>query len=243
MPFIRTFELAVDRLVAVRKDLQTEGAESSVRAAERNYRERMVEINNSFESVTQSSSTMEYKINEVGRTAVRVGEQLENIHVSRQRAQAAYDLVDYYNQFSRGNTSKLDTLREEGGREGRAQTAVILRRLNAVTKEVDLPNAEAVSTLPPTVIPTNHHIADTRGDRQVLRNLRERHAQALRQVLPQLRHKANGGKPFIAPLTIHTELNLLKALCTNAPRLQWRRILRRDVCQPTRVLHLAEPHP
>jgi len=233
----------VDRLVTVRKDLQTEGAESSVRAAERDYRERMVEINSNFESVTQSSSIMEYTINEVGRTAVRVGEQLESIHVSRQRAQAAYDLVDYYDQFSRGDTSKLDTLRKEGGREGRAQTAVILRRLNAVTKEVDLRNAEAVSTSLPTVIPTNHHIADTTGNRQVLRNIREGHTQALRQVLPQLGHKANGGKPFIAPLTIHTNLTVCKALCTNASRLQWRRILRRDVCQPTRVLHLAEPRP
>lgn len=137
----------MDRLIAVRKDLQkhAEGAESGVRAAERDYQKRMVDINSGFETVTKSFGSMESKINEVGRTAIRVGEQLENVHVSRQRAQAAYDLVDYYNQFSRGDTSKLDTLRKEGGREGRAQTAIILRRLNVVAKEVDLPTAEAVS--------------------------------------------------------------------------------------------------
>ncbi|EJD53474.1 exocyst complex component Sec10 [Auricularia subglabra TFB-10046 SS5] len=143
-PFIRTFELAVDRLIAVRKDLQkqSETAETSVRSAERDYTKRMGEINGGFDSVTKSFSSMESKINEVGRTAIRVGEQLESVHVSRQRAQAAYDLVDYYNQFSRGDTSKLDALRKEGGREGRAQTAIILRRLTIVAKEVDLPGAE-----------------------------------------------------------------------------------------------------
>ncbi|KAH7105434.1 exocyst complex component Sec10, partial [Auriculariales sp. MPI-PUGE-AT-0066] len=144
-PFIRTFELAVDRLIAVRKDLQkqTESAETSVRSAERDYQKRMVEINSGFDSVTKSFTGMESKINEVGRTAIRVGEQLESVHVSRQRAQAAYDLVDYYNQFSRGDTSKLDALRKEGGKDGRLQTATILRRLNVVAKEVDLPSADA----------------------------------------------------------------------------------------------------
>lgn len=32
-------------------------------------------------------------MNEVGRTAIRIGEELESVHQQRQRAQAAYDLV------------------------------------------------------------------------------------------------------------------------------------------------------
>lgn len=74
------------------------------------------------------------------------GEQLETVHIERQRAQAACDLIDYYNQFSKGDTSRLDTLRKEG-RQGRRQVAVILRRLNTVAKEVDLPNADKVCAL------------------------------------------------------------------------------------------------
>jgi hypothetical protein len=73
-----------------------------------------------------------------------LGDQLETVHVERQRAQAAYDLIDYYNQFSKGETSRLDALRKEG-RAGRRQVAVILRRLNTVAKEVDLPSAEKVN--------------------------------------------------------------------------------------------------
>jgi hypothetical protein len=71
------------------------------------------------------------------------GEQLESIHVERQRAQAAHDLINYYNQFSRGDTSRLDALKKEG-REGRSQVAVILRRLTTVARDVDLPSADKV---------------------------------------------------------------------------------------------------
>jgi hypothetical protein len=71
------------------------------------------------------------------------GEQLETVHIERQRAQAAYDLIGYYNQFAREDTSRLDALKKEG-REGRRQVAIILRCLNVVAKEVDLPLAEQV---------------------------------------------------------------------------------------------------
>ena len=75
------------------------------------------------------------------------GEQLESVHQHRERAKAAYDLIDYYNQFSRDDISRLDSLKKEG-KEGRRQVAVILRRLVIVAKEVDLPYAEKV-ILPP----------------------------------------------------------------------------------------------
>lgn len=71
------------------------------------------------------------------------GEQLETVHIERQRAQAAHDLIDYYNQFSKGDTTRLDALKKEG-REGRRQVAIILRRLTTVAKEVDLPTSEKV---------------------------------------------------------------------------------------------------
>ena len=176
----------MDTLIAVRKDVQTktEQMEKSVRVAEREYSKKMAELNRGFEvgvvhslsthsllnyaygqSVGGSFSGMEVKMNEVGRTAIRIGrfpysfifalslldfipgEQLETVHIERQRAQAAHDLIDYYNQFSKGDTTKLDALRKEG-REGRRQVAVLLRRLTTVAKEVDLPSAEKVRIKP-----------------------------------------------------------------------------------------------
>jgi hypothetical protein len=113
-----------------------------------------------YQAVGNSFSGMESRMNEVSSTAIRIGEphyiqcnltiaegvsgdQLETVHIERQRAQAAYDLIDFYNQFSRGDTSRLDTLRKEG-RAGRRQVAVLLRRLNTVAREVDLSTADKV---------------------------------------------------------------------------------------------------
>ncbi|KAJ2931598.1 hypothetical protein H1R20_g5516, partial [Candolleomyces eurysporus] len=142
-PFIRTFETAVDKLIAIRKDVQTktEQMEKSVRVAEREYSKKMAALSKEFEAVSNSFSGMESRMNVVSSTAVRIGDQLETVHIERQRAQAAYDLIDFYNQFSKGDTSRLDTLRKEG-RAGRRQVAVILRRLTTVAKEVDLPNSD-----------------------------------------------------------------------------------------------------
>ena len=82
-------------------------------------------------------------MSEVGRTAIRIGEELESVHHQRQRAQAAYDLIDFYNQFASDDTARIDGPKKEG-KEGRRQVAILLRRLSTVAKEVDLPNADKV---------------------------------------------------------------------------------------------------
>lgn len=74
---------------------------------------------------------------------LRAGEQLESVHQHRERAKAAYDLVDYYNQFSREDITRIEALRKEG-KDGRRQVAIILRRLGTLAKEVDLPTADKV---------------------------------------------------------------------------------------------------
>lgn len=134
--------------------------ERSVKVAEREYSKKMVDLNKGFEvrlqhitrkftvvtcvqAVGQSFSGMETKMNEVGRTAIRIGEELESVHHQRQRAQAAYDLIDFYNQFSRDDTTRIDALKKEG-KEGRRQVATLLRRLSTVAKEVDLPSGDKV---------------------------------------------------------------------------------------------------
>jgi len=50
-PFISTFEAAVDRLIALRKDVQvkTEQMEKNVRVAEREYSKKMSDLNRGFE--------------------------------------------------------------------------------------------------------------------------------------------------------------------------------------------------
>ena len=51
VPFIRTFEACVDKLIALRKDVQgkSEQMEKSVKVAEREYSRKMSDLNKGFE--------------------------------------------------------------------------------------------------------------------------------------------------------------------------------------------------
>ena len=51
IPFIRTFEGAVDKLISLRKDVQakSEQMEKSVKVAEREYSKKMSDLNKGFE--------------------------------------------------------------------------------------------------------------------------------------------------------------------------------------------------
>ncbi|CAO1620019.1 unnamed protein product [Parajaminaea phylloscopi] len=145
-PFIRTFETAVEKLQGLRQQLLDEqGAlASSVQVAQSAYSSKIHELSSHFTSVSQSFSSLESRFGEVSRTAITIGEQLENIDRQRQRAVEAHDLIEHYYAFAKGDTSKLDRLRKDGGREGRLQTAVIARRLGVISREVDVPGADEI---------------------------------------------------------------------------------------------------
>ena len=105
---------------------------------------------------------------------------MESVHQQRQRAQAAYDLIDYYNQFAKDDTTRLDALKKEG-KEGRRKVAVLLRRLATVAKEVDLPHSDKVRV---TSAASYKHRSqgrcqDTRKHRPILREVREGHATSI----------------------------------------------------------------
>lgn len=143
-PFIRTFESALDQLVQIRSqvDAQAQQLSSSVHVAESAYTKKLDELGKNFATVGNSFNSLEDRISEVGRTAIRIGEQLEMFDKQRNRASEAHDLIEFYYMFARGDTSKLERLRKEGGREGRIKTAVIARRLAAISREVDVAGAE-----------------------------------------------------------------------------------------------------
>jgi exocyst complex component 5 len=55
-------------------------------------------------------------------------------------------LIDYYTQFSRDDTSRIDDLKKDG-KDGRRQVAILLRRLATLAKEIDLPTADKVDRI------------------------------------------------------------------------------------------------
>ncbi|KAK4049397.1 Exocyst complex component 5 [Microbotryomycetes sp. JL201] len=138
-PHIATLEQALSQLLPLRKANANKivELERSVAAAERAYRSDVRGAKAGFESVNSQFQALDAKISGVGRTAARIGEQLESIDRQRQRASEAHDLILYYNEFAAGDTSRLERMRKEGGREGRAKVALAARRLLSLAKEVE----------------------------------------------------------------------------------------------------------
>ncbi|GAA5902521.1 hypothetical protein JCM8208_006909 [Rhodotorula glutinis] len=138
-PHIRTLEAALAQLLPLRKAnaQKTSELERQVAVAERTYRGDVRGAKAGFETVNSQFQALDGKITSVGRTAVRIGEQLESIDRLRQRASEAHDLILYYNEFAAGDTTRLEKMRKEGGREGRQKVAIASRRLLSLSKEVD----------------------------------------------------------------------------------------------------------
>ncbi|TPX36908.1 hypothetical protein SmJEL517_g00874 [Synchytrium microbalum] len=142
-PFLRTFEVALDELKRVRKNFQRkiDDLEDEEASTERTRRKKMAEIYTSFESVSQAYEMLEAQIGEVGNTAIRIGEQLETIDRQRTRALEAKELIEFYMEFNTGRSAKLEQL-SSSGPEGELKSAIVLRRLNAIAKDVDIPGTD-----------------------------------------------------------------------------------------------------
>ena len=139
-PFIGTFRRAIDELQSVRQGVNSEvvALASDVQVSQFVNAKRMRQLAHNFDATQLSFSSLEGRISEVGRTAIRIGEQLESLDRQRTRASETHDLIEYYYLFARGDTSRLDALRTSGSREGRLKAAMILRRLAVISREVDI---------------------------------------------------------------------------------------------------------
>ncbi|WVF69874.1 hypothetical protein IAT40_004656 [Kwoniella sp. CBS 6097] len=163
-PFLQTFSPALDSLLALRQQVaeRTKKMETDVRRAEREYGRRLRELDGGFEAIGNSFNNLESKITDVGRTAVRIGEQLESLHQTRSTAQSTSLLLSYYLSLAHqtsvttadgSSSTPLEALfATRTSRDGRSRLAIILRRLMAVAKDVAdnaataLLEAEASST-------------------------------------------------------------------------------------------------
>ena len=178
-------------------------------------------------------------MNEVGRTAIRIGEQMESVHQQRQRAQAAYDLIDYYNQFAKDDTTRLDALKKEG-KEGRRKVAVLLRRLATVAKEVDLPHSDKVRVISSRA--TNIYLKEGTKTRENIDRYCEKFEKDMLHLFDRAYRRGDPKMMHVCILHsfVSSDRSLLTipiALCANTTRLQWRCFLRASLCEPTRLLH------
>ncbi|KAG4101973.1 exocyst complex component Sec10 [Neocallimastix lanati (nom. inval.)] len=141
--FIRTFENAIEELVKLQDEISENilTLEDEVRKGEETKKNRAKELNTAFEDVFKAFETLENRIGEVGNTAIRIGEQLENIDKQRDRTCDSKDIIQYFMEFNEGNYDRINKLVEEND-EGEYNATIIIRRLINITNEVDAPGAE-----------------------------------------------------------------------------------------------------
>ncbi|KAJ9123956.1 hypothetical protein QFC22_000747 [Naganishia vaughanmartiniae] len=158
--YSKTFSTALDHLLALQKQMstRTRRLDEEMKIAERDYAGRLKDMQGDFEAVGTTFSSLEGKITGVGRTAMRIGEQLETLHHFRSLAQSVSLLLSYYLSVAQppeptknpdGTETAAQTPLEalfvtRTTREGRTKLAVILRRLSALAKDV-VENATAAS--------------------------------------------------------------------------------------------------
>ncbi|KAJ3152868.1 Exocyst complex component 5 [Geranomyces variabilis] len=146
-PFIRTFEASIDELLRLKRKVHNkiDDLEDQAQASDRLRKKKLIEINDAMQDAQTAFEALESRLGDVGKTAISIGEQLETIDKQRTRAAEAKDLIQYFIEFNAGNTSRLDDV-NAAGPEGEFKTAVIVRRLIALAKEVDLAGTEAAKT-------------------------------------------------------------------------------------------------
>ncbi|WFD30188.1 Exocyst complex component 5 [Malassezia sp. CBS 17886] len=144
-PFRTTFAKTLSALQKERAAVteQCTAVNSAVQVSQSVYTKKLRQLTNNFDATQTSFDALHSRISEVGRTAIRIGEELEALDQQRARANEAYDLIQYYYMFARGDTTRLDKLRKEGGRDGRLKAAMIARRLAVISREVDIQGSAA----------------------------------------------------------------------------------------------------
>ncbi|KAJ2583447.1 Exocyst complex component 5 [Coemansia sp. RSA 1836] len=132
-PFVRTYERALEKLLASHGELGSKIAqlERSTKTYADDHRKKMARLKQTFATVGSSFERLETQISEVGSNTIRIGEQLDTVAKEKDRAEAIKELVEFYAELNEGNTSRLDELLD-GGSEGMIKVAHILRRLNTI---------------------------------------------------------------------------------------------------------------
>ncbi|KAJ1989839.1 Exocyst complex component 5 [Dimargaris cristalligena] len=135
--FISNFEAVSHELSKLQREIEQQMREVDhvAQSSEAQYRTRVKDIRAAFLKMEKNFQILETKANSVGSTAVRVGEQLESIERERMRAADIEDLVEFFLEFGRGRSARLEEMLIDGGPEGQCKAAIITRRLNSIIQD------------------------------------------------------------------------------------------------------------
>lgn len=135
-PYIRSFESALDRLKELDQDLseQESDLKEGVRRAELDHSRTIERLGSKFNQTLEEFQRLDASISDGGGMAVHIGGQLEQLDKQRQRAADAMFLIRCYSEFSRGDPSRLESLRKTGRIEDSIRCAVVSRQLTMIAK-------------------------------------------------------------------------------------------------------------
>lgn len=86
-----------------------------------------------MQDVYRSYDSLEGRIGEVGKTAIRIGEQLETIDKERSKASESRDIIEYFMEFQDGSSERLDSL-VQGGEEGQLKVSKEKKSCESLTE-------------------------------------------------------------------------------------------------------------
>ena len=97
-PFAETISQAAHELQGIRTKVleRTASLNSAVQVSQSVYTKKIRQLTNNFDATQSSFDSLQTRISEVGRTAIRIGEQLEALDRQRTRASETKDLIEFY---------------------------------------------------------------------------------------------------------------------------------------------------
>ena len=144
-PLIRSFEHALNRISDLSGDLELRENELSgaVRRAEAQHTANVQNLGRKLEQTVDSFNRLDASLNgdnydSGGNAVVKIGEKLEELDRSRQRALDTKFLIQCWIEVSeRGELFLLEDIRRQGGGESKVRCAHIARQLSKISQRLE----------------------------------------------------------------------------------------------------------
>ena len=140
------FASAIKQVEAIREstDQAIEQLEAKIQGEKAiSLLQRTDELGNLSEDLQDNIDELGQRIHQVGGTAVRIAGKLEECNRQKERAEAAAEIIKYFDQFSPGK--RLDSLFTDSDAQQTLKAARILRRLLSLSRELKMSGIETTA--------------------------------------------------------------------------------------------------
>ncbi len=135
-PYQVLFENAIDQLQAMRKQTNEDIRVliRNTKAAEEEHKAQLKQLNTRFHSIRTKFQQLDQRISKVSHTAVRTGQQLENVDRNRRKTMEGKRIIRQFLNFYKGDEKNLDPLFRDPNRL--AEAARMIQKLQTISREL-----------------------------------------------------------------------------------------------------------